>query len=81
LKGKVVRIVENKGFFFIRGDDGVERFGHHSSLLNAELNALRADDVVEFEHVDAPKGPRAVSIRLVVDRPPHDPLAEIFPGI
>lgn len=85
LKGTVLRINERKGFCFIEGVDGVERFGHESSLLNADgIEALRIGDEVEFEHMDAPKGPRATSIRIVrllQQSASRDPLADVFPNL
>lgn len=64
MKGVIVRL--NQGFGFIRGDDGVERFFHVSGLEQTTLDfdALRTGMKVRFEHLDAPKGPRAYQIAM-----------------
>ena len=61
LTGKVVRLVEDKGFgFIIAGPDGREYFFHRSAA--AEFDLLRAGSPVHFVATDAPKGPRAESV-------------------
>jgi len=66
MRGKVIKVNHEKGFGFIRGADGVERFFHKSGLQRTAGVAF--EDVapnmdVEFEAVDdAPKGPRAMEV-------------------
>ena len=60
LTGKVVRLVEDKGFGFIAGPDGRRDFFHRSAA--AEFDLLRAGSPVHFVATDAPKGPRAESV-------------------
>lgn len=68
MTGTIVRIDWVKGFGFIKGDDdGVDRFFHRSGL---EQTTLPFDDLAQnmrvvFTHVDGPKGPRAVEVRVV----------------
>ena len=63
--GKIKKIVRDRGFGFIIDTDGREVFFHHSGLIDAVFDNLNAYQGVEFEVEDAPRGPRAVKIRLV----------------
>ena len=66
MKGTVKHVSFIKGFAFITGDDHVQRFAHRSEFRDrAEFDLLREGRGVEFEHQDAPKGPRAVDMRLL----------------
>jgi CspA family cold shock protein len=59
---------KRRGFGFIRdGRSGVEYFFHASSM---EMTSVRFADLtegqrVEFDVAEGPKGPRAVSVRVV----------------
>jgi len=64
-KGKIKKIVRERGFGFIDDTDGREVFFHQSSLVGTEFNALKGDEEVEFEVEDSPKGPRAVNVNIV----------------
>lgn len=74
MRGKVVRIPKDKntgmtkGFMFVRGDDGIERFVHRSGLeqTTRSFEQISEGDPVEFTPLDdAPKGPRAVEVRVL----------------
>src|SRR5574341_4708 len=73
MTGIVVRIPtdketgERKGFMFVRGEDGVERFVHRSGLQQTtkSFEKIQVRDRVEFTHIDAPKGPRAIELRVL----------------
>jgi CspA family cold shock protein len=60
LTGTVVRLLEDKGFGFIRGADNVEYFFHRSAA--PEFDSLKAGASVVFLPTEAPKGPRAESV-------------------
>jgi cold shock CspA family protein len=49
----------DKGFAFIAGDDGVDRFLHNTEY-SGDFLKLRPHDRLEFSHQDNPKGARAV---------------------
>lgn len=66
-EGKIKRLVTDKGFGFIEGDEG-DVFFHHSALEGIPMEELREGDMVEYAVEQAEKGPRATSIRLA--RPP-----------
>lgn len=67
--GAVKFFDDKRGFGFICPDDGgAEVFFHRANLqescrVDGELT-LRPDDLVEFDLVDAGRGPKAVSVSL-----------------
>ncbi len=63
--GKIKKLVRERGFGFISDTDGREVFFHQSSIIEKKFDALTEDQKVEFEIEESPKGPRAVSIRVV----------------
>ncbi|MBI2371023.1 MAG: cold shock domain-containing protein [Deltaproteobacteria bacterium] len=72
-RGKIRRLIVNKGYGFITADDGKDLFFHHSSLREFKFTDLREGDGVEFRIIEEEKGPRAVSIR--VHKPASPPAA------
>ncbi len=63
-KGKIKKLVRERGFGFISDTDGREVFFHQSGLTDGGFDGLREDQEVEFEVENSPKGPRAINIRL-----------------
>jgi CspA family cold shock protein len=62
-RGKVKRLVRDKGFGFISSDtDGKEYFFHRSALSGSDYDELIEGDTVEFAGLLTPKGPRAASV-------------------
>jgi cold shock CspA family protein len=56
-------VVRIKGFAFLTGEDGVERFVHRTALKGGlEFDSLRGGEAVTFEPVNGPKGPRAEDV-------------------
>lgn len=67
LQGKIARLVESRGYGFIRAE-GKEYFFHHTGLENTGMKQLAVGDDVSFEVDEGnPKGPRAESITLLRD--------------
>jgi cold shock protein len=64
-KGKIKKIVRDRGFGFISDTDGREVFFHQSELVDATFNVLNEDQPVEFEIEKTDKGPRAIKVHMV----------------
>ena len=64
-KGKIKKLVRDRGFGFIDDTDGREVFFHQSSLVDVAFTALNEDQPVEFEVEKSDKGPRAIDVRVV----------------
>ncbi len=63
-KGKIKKLVSDRGFGFITGDDGKDIYFHSTGLQGVEFNALKVDQAVEYEVGQGEKGPRAQNVRL-----------------
>ena len=63
--GTIARLLIDKGFGFIRDENGVEHFFHRSAIRGAVFELLREGPRVEFVNEDSPKGPRAADVRLI----------------
>jgi len=64
LKGEIKKLIRDRGFGFIRAEDGNEVFFHHSSLEGIEYDSLEEGSKVEFSVERGPKGERATNMRL-----------------
>lgn len=62
--GTIKRLVSEKGFGFILGEDGQEYFFHQSACAQGTFSDLREGQAVTFTKGQGPKGPRAESVRL-----------------
>ena len=67
--GTVKKLVRERGFGFIQGQDGVETFFHRSALQGAGFDALTEGQAVTFDVERGDKGPRATNMRV---SPPSD---------
>jgi CspA family cold shock protein len=65
LKGKIKKLIRERGYGFINAEDGGEVFFHSSALEGIDFDALEEGDSVEFNVEKGPKGPRAVNIRMI----------------
>ncbi len=65
-QGTIKKIVADRGFGFISGEQG-EVFFHHSSVVEASFDDLRERQIVEYELDQGDrgrgKGPRASSVK------------------
>lgn len=65
MTGTIKKLVGDKGFGFIRGEDGVEYFFHRSGVAAGEdFGRLKEGDSVSFLSAEGQKGPRAVDVEL-----------------
>jgi CspA family cold shock protein len=61
--GSIKRLVRERGFGFIAGDDGQEYFFHRGGLDGLEFDALSGDERVTFDVERSEKGLRARQVR------------------
>ena len=64
-KGKIKKLVRDRGFGFISDTDGREVFFHQSGLVDATFATLSDDATVEFDVEKSDKGPRAINVHVV----------------
>ncbi len=62
-KGTVKRLVRERGFGFILGEDGVQIFFHRSAVQGDAFDALAEGQAVEFDVERGDKGPRAANLK------------------
>ncbi|HET9681832.1 MAG TPA: cold shock domain-containing protein [Candidatus Limnocylindrales bacterium] len=62
--GSIKRLISDRGFGFIVGDDAKEYFFHRDAVEQpVTFESLQAGEKVEFDVTSGPKGPRAVRVR------------------
>jgi CspA family cold shock protein len=65
VQGKIKKLVRERGFGFVRGDDGKEVFFHRSGLGSTDYDALSEGDTVEYVVQEGPRGARAENVRAI----------------
>lgn len=63
-QGKIKKLVADRGFGFIEGDNG-DLFFHFSGVQGVTFEELNEGQLVEYEVGQGPKGPRADSVRVL----------------
>ena len=63
MKGKVKRLIRDRGFGFITAEDGTEVFFHRSDLVGEDFDTMEEGASVEFDLESGAKGPRATSVK------------------
>jgi len=63
--GKVKNFNNEKGYGFIKTEEGKDLFFHYSELQMEGFKSVNAGDKVEFEVVETEKGLRAVNIKVI----------------
>ena len=63
-QGVIKKLIADKGFGFIAGDNG-ELFFHHSAVEGVAFETLREGQNVEYTEGRGPKGPRAENVTVV----------------
>lgn len=62
-RGRIKKMVRERGFGFIRGEDGKEVFFHRSGLNAGEYDVLNEGAIVEYVVQEGPRGARAEHVR------------------
>ena len=62
--GRIKKIIPDRGFGFVRADDGNEIFFHRTEVTEIDFDSIEEGDTVTFDIVDSPKGPRARNMQL-----------------
>jgi cold shock protein len=69
-----IRQLIDRGFGFIKTDDGKDLFFHRSEIEGVEFSSLKIGLEVEFEIGQDKKGrPQAVKVRLIETQAPEPP--------
>ncbi len=63
MTGVIVRLNISRGFGFIERQHGPDTFFNVSDLVGLDFDEMLVDRRVEFDQVEAPKGPRAKRVR------------------
>lgn len=64
MKGKIKKVIRDRGFGFISSADGQEIFFHRSGLAGQDFDSLNEGTEVDFETQNSPKGLRAVNVKV-----------------
>ena len=64
--GTIKKLVRERGFGFILGQDGTELFFHRSALQGQGFDGLAEGQAVEFEVERGDKGPRAANMKVAL---------------
>lgn len=66
MKGKIKTYLKNKGYGFIKGDDGKDYFFHEEDFKNKkDVSNLYEGSYIDFDEYATPKGYKARSCRLL----------------
>ena len=69
-KGTIRRLISDRGFGFIKTEEGKELFFYRNELQRVDFNSLKEGQQVEFEVGKGRDGrPQAVKVRLVKLKP------------
>jgi len=66
-RGKIKKMVRDRGFGFIRGEDGKEVFFHRSGMNGSDYDAMDEGQTVEYVIQEGPRGARAEYVKAVVE--------------
>ena len=61
-KGKIKKLIRDRGFGFISTPDEKEVFFHRSGLVDIQYDALNEGQEVEFDIEQGPKGNQAANV-------------------
>jgi cold shock CspA family protein len=74
MKGAITQLVTDRGFGFIKTEDGKELFFHRNETVGVEFSRLRIGQEVTFEMGQDKKGrSQAVKVTLIETKAPEQP--------
>lgn len=63
MNGTIKSLLADKGFGFISPEEGgKDVFFHTSEVLGNQFSSFKVGDMVSFQIVDSPKGPKATGV-------------------
>jgi CspA family cold shock protein len=62
-QGKIKRLVSDRGFGFLEGEQGDDLFFHHSEVNGATFEQLQEGQMVSYVVGQGKKGPCATTVR------------------
>ena len=65
MKGPVNMFNKEKGYGFIRGEDGKDYFFHYSVLVMDDFKTAEKGEAVEFEVQESERGLRAKDVKKI----------------
>lgn len=68
--GKIVRLLSDEGYGFIRTPDGRDVYFHRDTLVNADLEDLSAQTPVQYVEEEGEKGPQAREVYVLTREAP-----------
>jgi CspA family cold shock protein len=68
-RGRIKKMVRDRGFGFIRGEDGKEVFFHRSGMAGSDYDSVAEGDAVEYVIQEGPRGARAEHVKTVTQEP------------
>lgn len=64
-RGVVKWFNDQKGYGFVKADDGPDVFVHHSGIVGEGFKTLTEGETVEFDIVEGDRGPKAENVQRV----------------
>ena len=61
-KGRIKKLIQDRGFGFISDTDGKEVFFHQTGVLDNKFESLTEGQEVAFDVESSQKGPRAINV-------------------
>lgn len=66
-RGKIKKLIHDRGFGFIDDTDGREVFFHYKSLTDSRFGELKEGQELHYDVENSNKGPRAIRIKTTAD--------------
>ncbi len=64
MQGTVKKVIFDRGYGFIRAENGEEVFFHRSAIVEGDFDFIREGQDVSFELEQSPRGMRAKDVKV-----------------